>query len=293
MTGTTPRRTGHGKRISYYGFGRTTMFASQYDQRFSYCLYVPESYDEDGETTYPLAVIVHGTNRPAQEYRDAFIEFAEREQCIILAPLFPVGIIEPGELSSYKFIKFHDIRFDHVLLAMIDEVADIYRIERDRFLLHGFSGGGHFAHRFFYLHPARLLGVSIGAPGMVTLLDDQYPWWVGVADIEEQFGIALDIPAMRQTSVQMIVGGSDTDTWEITIAEGSRNWMPNANIAGKTRIDRIASLRDSFEQHGITVQHDIVPDVGHEGFRILDTVQSFFSAVLAEQRSGAGSDDGQ
>jgi predicted peptidase len=63
----TTKRQGHGKAISYYGFGRTTLFACQFDQRFSYCLYVPRSYDEDGETTYPLAVIVHGTNRTAQE----------------------------------------------------------------------------------------------------------------------------------------------------------------------------------------------------------------------------------
>ena len=69
----TIERHKHGKAISYYGFGRTSMYACQYDQRFSYCLYVPESYEEEGSTTYPLAVIVHGTNRPAQEYRDRFV----------------------------------------------------------------------------------------------------------------------------------------------------------------------------------------------------------------------------
>jgi poly(3-hydroxybutyrate) depolymerase len=284
MDQTQQRRAGHGKRISYYGFGRTTMFACQFDQRFSYCLYVPASYDEDGDTVYPLAVVVHGTNRPAQEYRDAFVEFAEREQCVIVAPLFPAGIIEPGELSSYKFIKFHDIRFDHVLLAMIDEIAETYRVNRERFLLHGFSGGGHFAHRFFFLHPHRLLGVSIGAPGMVTLLDDRYPWWVGIADLEEQFGITPDLAAMREVAVQMIVGADDTETWEITSRPGTRYWMPDANIAGETRIDRIASLRDSFERHGIRVQLDLVPGVSHQGFKILGHVQEFFADTLAASR---------
>jgi hypothetical protein len=79
------------------------MFACQYDQRFSYCLYVPESYDEDGDATYPLAVIVHGTTRTAQEYRDRFVDFAERAQCVIMVPLFPCGINEPRELNKYKF----------------------------------------------------------------------------------------------------------------------------------------------------------------------------------------------
>ena len=278
---------GHGKRLSYYGFGRTTMFACQADQRFSYCLYVPDSYDEEGIQTYPLAVIVHGTNRTAQEYRDAFVDFAEANQCMVLAPLFPAGIIEPGELSSYKFIAFHDIRFDHLLLAMVDEVADLYRVEAERFLLHGFSGGGHFAHRFFYLHPERLRGVSIGAPGLVTLLDPERDWWVGVRDLEDVFGKGLNLAAMREVPVQTVIGGEDSDTWEITVEPGGRYWMPGANDAGRTRLDRLASLKASFELAGIAVRHDIVPGVGHNGYAVLAPVKAFFADALARQRIGA------
>lgn len=284
MTATTIKRAGHGKRISYYGFGRTSMFACQFDQRFSYCLYVPEGYDEDGDAAYPLAVIVHGTNRPAQEYRDRFADFAEREQCVILAPLFPCGIIEPGELDNYKYIKFHDIRFDRVLLAMVDEVAQTYRVDAGRFLLHGFSGGGHFAHRFFYLHPRRLLGVSIGAPGVVTLLDEDRDWWVGVRDLAAQFGIPLDVPAMREVAVQMVIGGDDTETWEITIEPSSPRWMLGADAAGRTRLDRMVSLRERFQRHGITVRHDVVPGIGHEGYKLLDPVKAFFAETLAARR---------
>jgi poly(3-hydroxybutyrate) depolymerase len=281
------KRAGHGKQISYYGFGRTTLFACQHDQRFSYCLYVPESYDEEAETPYPLAVIVHGTNRTAQEYRDHFVDFAEREQSIILAPLFPCGIGEPGELNNYKWIEYRGIRYDHVLLAMIDEIAASYRLRADRFLLHGFSGGGHFAHRFFYLHPRRLLGVSIGAPGVVTLLDEGRDWWVGVRDLEERFGIALDIAAMRQVPVQMVIGGDDTETWEITIEPHHARWMPGADLAGRTRLDRMVSLRESYERHGIAVRHDVVPGIGHEGYALLEPVKAFFGEVLAGERGSS------
>ena len=34
-----PRRQGHGVKLSFYDFGATPFFASQFDQRFSYCLY--------------------------------------------------------------------------------------------------------------------------------------------------------------------------------------------------------------------------------------------------------------
>lgn len=259
------------------------MYACQHDQRFSYCLYVPAGYDEARDQTYPLAVIMHGTERGAQYYRDAFADFGERTNCIVLAPLFPGGIIEPSDLENYKFIKFHDIRFDHVLLAMIDEVGRLYRIRRERFLLHGFSGGGHFAHRFFYLHPDRLMGVSIGAPGVVTLLDSEREWWVGVRNFEGVFGKPLDFDRMRETPVQMVIGSDDIETWEITITAESRLWMPDANIAGANRQDRMRSLKTSFQQAGISVRHDVVEGVQHEGYPLVPAVADFFSEVLRNQ----------
>lgn len=276
-----------GRRLSIYERGRTTVFACRAEQRCSYCLYVPERYQEEGDERHPLVILVHGTDRTAQQYRDSFADFAEAHGCIVLAPLFPCGLIEPDDVDNYKFIKFHDIRFDHVLLAMVDEVAARYRVDAERFLLHGFSGGGHFAHRFFYLHPRRLRAVSVGAPGLVTLLEPERDWWVGVRDLEAQFGVRLDLDAMRAVAVQMVVGAEDTETWEITIPAGSQYWMPGANDAGRTRIERLAALRASFERHGIPVRHDIVAGAGHWGFDVLEPVKAFFADTLATRAEEA------
>ena len=265
--------------LSPYSVGRTALFASQVDQRFSYCLYIPQSFREEGENTYPLAVIMHGSLRDAQAYRDRFIDWAEEAQVVLLAPLFPGGIIVPGDVSNYRFMEWHGIRFDHVLLAMIDEIAPIYRVRTGRFLLHGFSAGGHFAHRFFYLHPQRLSGVSIGAPGVVTLLDEEHDFWVGVRDLEARFGVPLDIPAMREVPVQMVVGGDDTETWEIAIRPGHERWMPGADLAGASRVERISALRDSFERNGIPVHLDVVPGVAHSHAGVVGAVEAFFRTV--------------
>ena len=265
----------------FYGAGHTPFFACQFDPRFSYCLYVPRGYFEDETTTYPLAVIVHGTNRPASEYRAAFADFAETHGCIILAPLFPGGITAPWELNSYKWMKAGELRYDDVLLAMIDEAASRWRIQTAKFLLHGFSGGGHFAHRFFYLRPDRLLGVSIGAPGVVTLLDNDFDWWVGTRNLADHFGTTPDLEMMRRVPVLMLVGGDDTETWEITITPESPLWMPGADRAGVNRQDRMRSLKASFEANGIPVRHVVVPGLAHEGFRLLDPVYEFFGECLA------------
>ncbi len=53
-----------------------------------------------------------------------------------------------GDLANYKRIEFQGIRFDHILLSMIDEVAAKYRLKSNRALMYGFSGGGQFCQRF-------------------------------------------------------------------------------------------------------------------------------------------------
>lgn len=277
---TTPR-TGQGKKLSYYQLGRTAFFASRFDQRFSYCCYVPSSYDESAHTRYPLVVLIHGSRRNADILRDQFADFAEKHQCITLCPLFPCGIGEPGELHNYKRIAYQGIRYDHVLLSMVEEMAGLYRLNTQKFLLHGFSGGGQFAHRFLYLHPERLLGVSIGAPGAITLPDPSRPWWVGTGGMEQRFGKNLNVAAMRAVAVQMVVGADDLDTWEVTYTPKSADWMEGANDAGRTRVDRLHTLAHSFEALGISVRLDIVAGAAHTGHLLHSSVADFFAETLS------------
>jgi pimeloyl-ACP methyl ester carboxylesterase len=278
----------HGREHSFYETGRTPLFASRYDARFSYCLYVPDAYQEDGTDPLQLVVVIHGTTRTAQQYRDAFVDFAEANHCLVLAPLFPGSITARWELDSYKFLERDGIRFDLVLLDMVDEVTEEYRVHADRFLMHGFSGGGQFAHRFFYLHPQRLLGLSVGAPGLITLLDDARPWWVGVADVAERFDVELSLDRMRDVPVSMVIGADDVETWDINDPH-SPNWMEGAYDAGETRIERMRVLTQSFRDAGIQVEHDELPGVAHEGFLVVDQVKDFFARAL---RARSSSTDG-
>ncbi|MBA3711157.1 MAG: alpha/beta hydrolase [Pyrinomonadaceae bacterium] len=268
-----------------YERGATAFWACQYDQRFCYCLYVPSSYSEGGEKQFPLIVVVHGSGRVAESYRDRFRDFAEHHECIVMAPLFPCGVGNPDDQEGYKLLGYGGIRYDHVLLAMVDEVRAKYWTLGEKLLLFGYSGGGHFAHRFFYCHPQRLAAVSIGAPGAVTLLDELRPWWAGIGGMETKLGLHCDVEAMRSVPVQMVVGANDVETWEVIVKPDSPHWIPGVNDSGETRIERLQALCRSFEANGIAVRFDLVNGVAHNGFAVLDPVKAFFAETLARLRA--------
>ncbi|MBN2984417.1 hypothetical protein [Cohnella algarum] len=257
--------------------GATMLCASRYDQRFSYCAYVPKSYDEVRPGKHALVVLVHGTDRAAQRYRDEWIDFAERHGAFVLAPLFPAGIIEENELNAYKFVKYHDIRFDLVLLAMVEELAGKYGVEFGRFALFGFSGGAQFVHRFYYLHPERLSAVSIASPGNVTLLDDSLDWFVGTRDFRKQFGSPIEQDKLRDIPVQLVVGALDCET--LPKGDESPFWQEGVDYAGDSRIARIRSLKRSMEKHGIRVRLDEIPGVKHEGVKLFPAVKFFLEGL--------------
>lgn len=268
--------------LNFYRRGRTPIFASRMDQRFSWCCYIPEGYDPAGEIVHPLAVLVHGSLRDADILRDEFIDFAEQHQCVLLAPLFPAGIDDPDDLHNYKHMIYHGIRYDLVLLDMIDELATRYRVEKDKVLMHGFSGGAQFAHRFLYLHPHRLRAVSVGAPGTVTLPDDRAKWWVGLNGMEEIFGQPIDIDAMRRVAVQLVIGDADIETWDVTVGPKSPLWMEGINDSGENRVERLRTLEKGLKAIGVEPRFDTVAGISHDGTGIQPPVKAFFSAVLKD-----------
>jgi pimeloyl-ACP methyl ester carboxylesterase len=269
---------------AYYELGSTTVFASRNDPRFAYTLYVPETILESGNNV-ELVVVMHGTGRQFAHYRDAFAEFGRWNNCIVLCPLFPVSVRGDGNRDGFKQLIEGDIRYDRVLLDMVDEIGERYGKRFDQFALFGFSGGGQFANRFAYLHPEKLWAVSIGAPGSVTLLDVNRDWWVGLRGFEQQFGKAFNLDALRRVPVHMVVGKADLETWEITHREGGRHNMPGANDAGATRPERLRTLKATFEAAGVKVELDELDNVPHNGMMAVSAVQDFLAGVLRARRS--------
>ncbi|MFJ5088048.1 alpha/beta fold hydrolase [Streptomyces sp. NPDC088674] len=255
--------------------GATPQFALSTDPRFSFCLQVPRRHTPDGPPR-PLVVVVHGTGRRSQALRDAFADFAERHDCVVLAPLFPAGIDGPNDVDGYKLLSPAGYRADTLLLAMAEEAAARWHIRTDRFHLHGFSGGGQFAHRFACLHPGRLASLSVGAPGRVTPFDPATPWPRGTADAKRLFGHEAAPARLREVPVQFVIGADDTRTEELA---------PGDEAPTVHRLARLRALRANWHDHGIASRLDTVPGTGHDHFAVLPAVRDFL-AECVDDRGG-------
>jgi pimeloyl-ACP methyl ester carboxylesterase len=257
------------------------LFALRREPRVCWCMHVPAGFYAEPDA-YSLVVAVHGTGRGAQAYRDAFAAHAAANRWVVLAPLFPVGILGDGNADGYKRLIEGDLRYDELLLAMVDELGEVLGRTFPRFKLFGFSGGGHFAHRFFYLHPDRLEAVSVGAPGGITRIDPQRDWPLGSRNVGDLFGPELDLAALRRVPVQLLVGGDDRMTLPIPPALLAELGEYEPNRTGLNR-----ALYDNYLSVGLTVTRKVVAGVAHEGLRLVSDAAAFLRAPGPQLEPGS------
>lgn len=250
--------------------------ACRMDARFPYFLYLPRGTTPKNASQCNLAVVVHGTYRDAERLKNAFADFADRTNTIILAPLFPCGVVDRQDIHNYKFIRFHEIRFDHILLDMVDDVRESFGIEQEKFLLYGFSGGGQFTHRMLYLHPERLQAVVIGAPGRATYLQDEC-WPDGIRDFAKVFGKEICFENLKKVPVLLMVGSNDTEVIDYSAdATASEGLSKN----GSNRLERVRALKENYAEHDIQTKLIEVPGAAHEEDKMLKDAQAFLETMI-------------
>jgi pimeloyl-ACP methyl ester carboxylesterase len=255
------------------------------DPRFSYGLYLPQVPDDAAaEAPLGLVVAVHDSRRLPMECITGFMPFCDAHRHAVLAPLFPRDVQGIGCEDGYKFLHEPGLRYDQLLHTMMEELAGDLPCDGERFFLHGYSGGAQFAHRYLLLHPGRVRAATVGAPGGVTLIDDQADWWAGVRNMEALFGRALDLAALRRVPLQLLVGEHDTETDEMKEQPPSRFWHSDAERLGANRIDRLQVLRRSLEAIGAKPRFHIMPGLkhGHGPGPAMARAAAFFAEHLCE-----------
>lgn len=260
------------------------------DPRFGIAWHLPNS----GKPGRPLLIVVHGSDRNWVESRDAFIPLADTCDLAILAPLFPAGLTQAGGDHGYKFLHEPGIDYQQVLYGMMENFAHNCDFDSQAVYLFGFSGGAQFALRYALLNPERLRGVILAAPGSVTLLDENLPWWAGIADLETRFGRALQIDALRRLPIHLLVGENDLADGRVVHQAGTLYHSPHAHVAGGSRQACLGSLEKSLRDAGIPVNLETVPGAGHDFPPLAAVASKILQRMLdVACRDGAGFDTEQ
>ena len=242
----------------------------QSDPRFHYWVHLPDCYYDEENPKYELVIIIHGTGCAVEGYLKAARKYADEHHMALLAPMFPGGLLQRDDFNSYKLLSCDGIRYDQVLLSMVDEMGKRYPgVKTDKFFLFGHSGGGQYANRFLFVHPERLKAVSIGAPGRPTYLNMEEDYFWGVRDFKNYFDKDLDLEAIRKVPVQITVGELDV------------KYIGDSSY-GTNRVERMKSLEKNLKEHGISACLKILSGLEHAdgGKERVETAQEFFLGFM-------------
>lgn len=158
---------------------------------------------------------MHGNQRNADDYRDAWQEHAKEHEILVLVPEFSERDF-PGS-HSYNLAGVVDDRGafslrDQWAFKLIDTIFSEGKkdqeLEATRFYLYGHSAGGQFVHRYVMFANSSLLGLAITAnPGGYAFPTKEAMFPYGLKD----FSLPFEARAAFGTEMVVLLGTKDTD----------------------------------------------------------------------------------
>lgn len=232
--------------------------------------YLPNQFPKDGKVLF----VMHGVNRNADEYRDNWIELAERNNLLIVAPEFSESLF-PSE-NSYQLGNVFDKDgveqsrelWSYLLIdRLFDDVVARNHFATERYSIFGHSAGGQFVHRLMLLCPNPRIELAIAAnAGWYTMptFQKNFPYGLkGVSIDEQQLAAALNNPLV------ILLGEDDTDPRHQHLRR-----TPEALAQGPHRLARgqsfFKSAQDFAQRMSVSCRWQLVtvPGVDHDNARM-------------------------
>ena len=213
-----------------------------------------------GSEPAPIVVALHGMGGEGKGFCQRFLDSAERNGWIIVAPTFryrnwtdPVTVAED------------DVALTRQLIGFLDELPKRHGLRVDsRVSIIGFSRGAQLAHRFALAYPERTRAIAAISAGTYTLpvptaqtasgqKSMVFPY--GTADLASRFRRESDPAALAQVSFWIAVGAKDNNADDVP-----RQWDP---FQGRDRVQRARAFATSLGTLGVPVKLTVFPNVGH------------------------------
>ncbi len=219
----------------------------------------------------PVVLVQHGIKRNGDEYRDFWIDAAEKHRLLVVATTFGDEAYPRPENYNNGMAVAPDgsIRApEDWLYAILPRVVQALRAggatRREKVRLFGHSAGGQFVHRLMATQDHAIYeAVAVGNPGWYTLptLEKRFPEGLG--------GLGLgtaDLARWLAYPMAIFAGDRDVDTADPNLPKN-----PEALAQGATRFARAHHFHDMAYREAarldVACRWTLVPvgGVGHDG----------------------------
>ncbi|HLI25606.1 MAG TPA: hypothetical protein VKZ60_00960 [Chloroflexota bacterium] len=208
-----------------------------------------------------VLVALHGMGGAGQTFCETLLTRTDGAQWLVVAPTYQYGDWrDPNTVTreeSARFIpRLHQFLLDLPTRTGLDL--------EPRAVLLGYSRGAQLAQRFAMVYPEQTRAVALISAGTYTLplsslelngRTVRLPYPFGVADLQERFGRAFDVTALRNIPFWVGVGANDNNP-----ADLPRQWDP---YLGTTRVERAQAFARRLAELDVPVQLNVFEGMDH------------------------------
>jgi poly(3-hydroxybutyrate) depolymerase len=235
-----------------------------------YC-YKPPTYDHG-----PLIVVVHGSDRNAEPYRNYAISVAERCNAIIVAPLFDAerftddrykrggGVMKEGRLQPRDKWSFN------VIVRLVADVRSKEGEAKLPYYVLGHSGGAQIVTKMAMFMPDEAVRFVAANPGSNVFPDKTIPYPYGLGRLPPELCTDEVLRRYCATPVTLFLGTGDI----YQNASDGFDFSAEAMRQGPVRLARghnfFNAMRTLATAHGWAFNWRLVetPDIGHSGAKM-------------------------
>jgi predicted esterase len=126
---------------------------------------------QDWKNGNKIVFVMHGGGRNAEDYLDAWVEIAQKNNVLIVAPEFEnkfakyiTNDYQEGNLFTFFGTKNPKKEWAYTVVENIfDHIKSVNNISNENYDIFGHSAGGQFVHRMILLMPESRIGTAISA----------------------------------------------------------------------------------------------------------------------------------
>ncbi|MDD3179289.1 MAG: hypothetical protein PHQ04_02940 [Opitutaceae bacterium] len=246
--------------------------------------YKPPTY-ENG----PLVVVVHGSDRNAEDYRNNAITVAERGNAIIVAPLFDRerftderykrggGVMKDGKLQPRDKWTFN------IIFRLVGEVRRREAQPGMPYYLLGHSGGGQIVAKMAMFMPGEARRLVAANPGSNVFPDKSIPFPYGLGGLPDELSNDEILRQYCAAPLTLFLGTGDVYQ---NVSDGF-DFSEHAMRQGPVRLARNHNFFNLMQKlavdHGWAFNWRIVetPGIGHSGakmFKAPEVIEALFGA---------------